>query len=730
MKTFFLINIIPLAFIVSVGATPFKTAVVMEVVKDVKVSKDNQKAQSAKVKESITGSDVLTTGQDSRAELRFQDNTLARVGSNSIFSFKEDQREINLQQGSVLFHSDKGKGGGQIRTAAATAAVTGTTIIVSATKNGGFKLLILEGKSRLILKSGVFIDLQAGQMTFINPGQDTRPAVLSFDIEQLVKGSKLVEGFADPLDSLTKVEDAINKQNKLIEQGKMDETGLLMALINEEGQVQLIDMNSLTQILDIDLVVDNAQEQLDAVANPYAALKAAFAQDLIIDSSSIPNSRLFNDVALLQSSPFNINGPLNDAPINTFYYPAQNIYFNTPLFDTTPFEATGEIAFIASQNIYFNGNTYFSGTADVVLVALQDIIFNPGSSITAIEGTYLDFHANGSMYMGNSTIIDSDGPFPHITIDVLGDLIGNGTYINAMNFSAYVGGDMDLTDVEFSGPIQDFFTQVSGNVTVSGGTNFFGGFVNITGDSTVNIDSNYTGAFDDIHIGGLENVTLTDSYLTSSDGNIYLDSSGPLLSLINSQLSANSSNSSAGAVNLYNNNGSISLNNSTISAQNFISLDVENGNILLNNSSLSASGTSGFISIFNNNTAGQILLTDATLSASGASGSISINNPGGLIDIYNSTIQTSITAQNISLSAHTINLQNIIFPTGSTVTLGSQLGSLAPNPNTSASSVAGKVNFINNVYYGGGNPAENEVPITQGGTYTGTTPMINIIATP
>ena len=53
------------------------------------------------------------------------------------------------------------------------------------------------------------------------------------------------------------------------------------------------------------------------------------------------------------------------------------------------------------------------------------------------------------------------------------------------------------------------------------------------------------------------------------------------------------------------------------------------------------------------------------------------------------------------MAANTINLLNVAFGTGSSVTLQSLKGVLAPNPNTGAVSVPGDVNFIRNVTYGG-----------------------------
>jgi hypothetical protein len=98
----------------------------------------------------------------------------SRVGQNSIFSFARDSREIELQQGSILFQSPTGKGGGTIRTPAASAAVLGTTLIVTTTKNGGFKVLLIEGHGRVRGANGAVRNLTSGQMVYALRGANSR----------------------------------------------------------------------------------------------------------------------------------------------------------------------------------------------------------------------------------------------------------------------------------------------------------------------------------------------------------------------------------------------------------------------------------------------------------------------------------------------------------------------------------------------------------------------------
>src|ERR1700679_2631230 len=131
-------------------AIDLKQSKFTQVVNNVEVISSADKARhAAAVNDVFKMPDVLRTGPDSRAELIAPDNTITRVGADTIFSFDPGNRTIDLQQGSILFHSPHGNGGGTIRTGSATASVIGTTIIVTSTPGGGFKLLDLEGQAEI-----------------------------------------------------------------------------------------------------------------------------------------------------------------------------------------------------------------------------------------------------------------------------------------------------------------------------------------------------------------------------------------------------------------------------------------------------------------------------------------------------------------------------------------------------------------------------------------------------
>src|SRR5437762_10111258 len=115
---------------VSMPAAQLKEAQVTQVVKDVKLLPTGAAARPAAVSDEVRDGTAVRTGVDSRSELKFTDQTLARLGANTLFSFTEGTRNLNLQDGAMLLCVPKGAGGAKINSSAVTAAITGTTVMV------------------------------------------------------------------------------------------------------------------------------------------------------------------------------------------------------------------------------------------------------------------------------------------------------------------------------------------------------------------------------------------------------------------------------------------------------------------------------------------------------------------------------------------------------------------------------------------------------------------------
>ena len=304
-------------------AADLKQSKFTQVVNDVQVIASDKSIKPAAVSDLFNMPDVLRTGADSRAELVADDRTITRVGANTVFSFDQANRTVNLQQGSLLFHSDKGKGGGTIRTGAATASVLGTTLIVVSTPNGGFKVLMLEGKGRLNFSTDIRQHLAAGQMTFVLPGGKPGP-VLYFRLSEQVSHSLLVEGFDQPLSSMSLINAVINIQNRLISSGKVVDTGLLVAGEPNPANPSTVPV---VYIPDTPTVSSPPSPTDSGLINPSTSTSTgssltgaqlALTQDLGINSSTLNPNNVF-----IQQPGFNIADP------NAFLSP-NNPFFGFP----------------------------------------------------------------------------------------------------------------------------------------------------------------------------------------------------------------------------------------------------------------------------------------------------------------------------------------------------------------------------------------------------------------
>jgi len=185
-------------------------------------------AAPARQSEMFRSPDIMKTGPQSRSEMVADDQTITRVGANTLFSFEPRQRVIDLKQGSVLFQSPHGMGGGEIKTDSATASVLGTTIIVVATRDGGFKLLVLEGTGYVKMPNGKHTILHGGQLVYIPPGGKDIGPILNFRLSEEVKSGRLVDGFHRPLPSWPKIVAQIQKQEAEIASGQFQNGGMVI----------------------------------------------------------------------------------------------------------------------------------------------------------------------------------------------------------------------------------------------------------------------------------------------------------------------------------------------------------------------------------------------------------------------------------------------------------------------------------------------------------------------
>jgi hypothetical protein len=147
----------------------------------------------ASVNDIVRENNYLLTEIEARAELRYEDGSVVRIGQNTVFSFDADTRRLTLDKGSLIFYIPKGSGGGQIKTPSLTAAITGTVGKVSTNT-----IAILDGQVRLV-PSGRLV----GEGQFARANRDGSITIAPFDMSRANDGELMtfngpMPGFRPP----------------------------------------------------------------------------------------------------------------------------------------------------------------------------------------------------------------------------------------------------------------------------------------------------------------------------------------------------------------------------------------------------------------------------------------------------------------------------------------------------------------------------------------------------
>lgn len=207
------------------GAESLQSAEVTRVVNDVRIYRPTTSAKKAAPGDTISGKTSLQTGRRSRSELKFQDDTLTRIGANSIFSFDRGTRDLSLERGTLLLSVPKGSGGARIRTATVTAAVTGTTIMMEYFSEKWVKIIVLEGSLETwVERNGKKTKktIKAGQMMVLKADDRRMPDPVTVDLGRLLGTSGLadVKTFGPlPPTAQKQIASVLNQQSELKSEG-------------------------------------------------------------------------------------------------------------------------------------------------------------------------------------------------------------------------------------------------------------------------------------------------------------------------------------------------------------------------------------------------------------------------------------------------------------------------------------------------------------------------------
>jgi hypothetical protein len=191
-------------------AAQLQEARVSQVIQDVRVLEPHGAPRPAVVNAKVTQGMGVRTGVESRAELTFTDLTLTRLGANTIFSFKQGARELDLTSGAVLLEIPPKAPAVKINTAAVTAAITGGTALFAT--GPPTKFMVLEGIGTFYPNGHPerAATLHGGEMmTMTASGRMTKPE--KFDVKLVLKTSRLIKDFP-PLENLPLVMSVVDLQ--------------------------------------------------------------------------------------------------------------------------------------------------------------------------------------------------------------------------------------------------------------------------------------------------------------------------------------------------------------------------------------------------------------------------------------------------------------------------------------------------------------------------------------
>src|SRR5438105_1218614 len=181
-----------------------KQARVTEVIHDVRLLAAKAAARPAAVNDTIHEGTAVRTWTDSRAELTFADQTLTRLGANTVFSFGAGTRTYDLGNGAILMTAPKSAGTVKITTAVSTCAVSGFTLIFEGHSNTWNKVLLGEGDGYVSLNKNPtdHRHIHSRQMLVFPFNATVLPQPVEFDVCNLIGGpGLLINGFKQKLPS-------------------------------------------------------------------------------------------------------------------------------------------------------------------------------------------------------------------------------------------------------------------------------------------------------------------------------------------------------------------------------------------------------------------------------------------------------------------------------------------------------------------------------------------------
>jgi hypothetical protein len=539
-----------IAVATSVPAAQLKEARVTQVINDVKLLPGQAAPRPAAVNDPVRDNTAVRTGTASRSELTFTDLTITRLGANTIFSFNGGTRDMTLTDGAILFQVPKGSGGATIRTAAVTAAITGTTGVLefhpaTATHPPISKCLCLEGHIRLYLANGQSVELGPGKMTTTDG--TTFAKVMDFDIGQFMATAPIVIDFETELASAKVIAFYQQQQENLKLAGGFIYTSTANFL-NPENLVAIVDQGMVAQgaaqISPSPSVTPTPSPTVTPTPTvPPSPTPSKFGTPSVITSS---DPYIIDSDTVIQTDPSITNngvtdfgkiyrGPQQDGAFSVYAFGSTSAFDTASDFDTY-FGAKAPIAAFKFQSLQLIGNPMIDttdGATDLALIGVSGITSGaPGGTLTFSSiGTLLLATQSGSINLSADLTFDGLALFVYAR-GANSTLTFDSFVSNTTDLYLHSEGDLQITDA--LAVIQENAGQTTGlNISLRAGETInVGGNLSLTTDaSDIQTGGNiFVMSGGDMTIGGAFtlSVAAASNSTTGTGGNITVNSGGSL----------------------------------------------------------------------------------------------------------------------------------------------------------------------------------------------------------
>lgn len=715
-------------------AGPLTEAHVTKIVNQVKLVDPASGDRDAKLDDVVQGDLALTTGIKSRSELVFQDNTLTRLGPESYFSFKSGTRDMTLQRGTLLLQVPKNLGGAKIHTAAVTAAITGTTIMMEYVPQKEIKVLVLEGSLRLSM-NGRFGDsllLTPGKMVIMPPNAKRIPDPVTVDLKKIVQTStlvnmesrkdKLANANTPPIPSMSLIEKEIDVQQSNKDGHRLADTNLV--ILGKGTNVVLGSddlMKDLTQRTDVaknnvisvvanvaptpvpvstPVPTPNPAPTPNANPPPVGAPPAPPAVGYTIDNTTVINSP--NGVAPtivtqgVTTSGVHYTNLLTNGSPSAFLFGAASAFDNELNFDnnySSNFQNSSVFEFDSLK--LAGGITFNAGAGDTTVTLLGNNGITNGAGTIDLGGinSILFATKTGSITLDPTISFTTSVENPKVVqFYARGGDINSGASFNlaksdlqfdAENNAIFTGGTITSNNLEVTG-LQTI--QFDANATIGKLFQLNGGNVELGGSVTANTAYIYGSS-------ATINGTLNTPSLTADVTGDFIESnSGSLVVPVGGPGSATTNITAGGNVTL---DGTVTANKLSIGAGNALTVN----NSVTSSDALNATAASATINGTLNDKQATFQMTGTFLLGSSSSltttgGDVQINAGAITVDgIISSAHNLSLTASGAIVIDHSMTASNQILITGGSVAFNTDFSGPLSGPNaTELTATSGDIN--------------------------------------